>query len=303
MSDDTVRRYSKVLSNGPSSNQALLHQLISNKPLTRLHPGAGSFHFAGGSASLIAPISVRYYRPSEFSEDSPVLFVMHGTGRNAAKYRDNWSVSAEKHGFLLLCPEFATVSYSSKAYQLGGLVDDSGDWLPERTWTFGVIEDLFDLVREATGNTSEQYYLYGHSAGGQFVHRMVLSMRLTRCELAIAANTGWYTMPTYESKKFPYSLKHSGISEAKLKQAFSRRLVVLLGEEDTDSEDPTLRKTRSARSQGANRLERGYTFYDTAQDKATRYGVPLNWKLRTVPGANHHDPHIMPAATQVFFEE
>jgi pimeloyl-ACP methyl ester carboxylesterase len=103
-------------------------------------------------------------------------------------------------------PEFAAADYPRAAYQLGNLADGAGKLFPEGKWTFSAIEHLFDFVKKATGNTSERYHIYGHSAGGQFVHRMVLFLPEARYATAVTANAGWYTMPTFSGKKFPYGL-------------------------------------------------------------------------------------------------
>ncbi len=228
---------------------------------------------------------------------------MHGVKRDADTYRDTWATAAERFGFLLLCPEFSTADYPRKAYQLGNLMDGERRPLPEEEWTFGVIERLFDEVKEATGNTGERYHIYGHSAGGQFVHRLALFSPEARFDQAVTANTGWYTMPTFRGKKFPYGLRRSGSTPERLEWSFGRRLVVLLGDQDTDAEDPFLRKSAAARKQGRNRFERGHAFYATAQNEAARLGVRLNWSLRTAPGAAHVDGQMMPAAARILFAD
>lgn len=266
-------------------------------------PGCGSFRFADdrGSAGR-PPLTVWYHRPPGLSDTAPIVFVMHGVKRDADYYRDNWMAAAERFGFLLLCPEFTKVDYPSRtAYQLGNLVDGAGGPLPKAGWTFGVIERLFDFVRETTGNASERYHIYGHSAGGQFVHRLALFLPEARYATAVAANTGWYTMPTLGGRRFPYGLKGSPSTPETLGRAFGNRLVLLLGEQDTDAEDPFLRQSKGARRQGKNRFERGQAFYRTARNEAARLGVTLNWTLETVPGAAHFDQLMMPVAARVFF--
>lgn len=262
-------------------------------------PGAGSFGFADRRAGAGSPLRVSYYRPALPARDLQIVFVMHGVKRDAEFYRDTWQDAAERFGFLLLCPEFPARTYPRKAYQLGNLVDEARRPLPESEWTYGTIERLFDSVREATGNTSEGYSIYGHSAGGQFVHRLAMFASETRCATAIAANTGWYTMPTFTGKRFPYGLRRSGLPSGRLERAFGRRLVILLGERDTDPGDPHLRRSAGADRQGGNRFERGHAFYAAALREADRLGVKLEWELQTVPGAAHFDPQMMPAAARV----
>lgn len=265
-------------------------------------PGAGNFHFVDDRNSADKSLTVWYYRPLHISATiAPIVFVMHGAKRDADNYRDNWRDAAERFGFLLICPEFAQPNYPRAAYQLGNLVDSGGKPLPEDRWTFGMIERLFDFVREATGNTSEQYCIYGHSAGAQFVHRMALFVPAARYATAIAANAGWYTMPTFDSKRFPYSLKDSGSTPERLKKALGERLVILLGERDTDADDPYLRRSKGARRQGINRFERGHTFFTTACGEAAELGMTSNWELLTVPGAAHLDPQMIPAAARELF--
>jgi len=264
--------------------------------------GPGSFRFADDRSNAGKPITVWYYRPLHISDTAPIVFVMHGVKRDADNYRDNWTSAAERFGFLVLCPEFTKVDYPNRtAYQLGNLVDGAGEPLPKAGWTFGVIERLFDFVRETTGNASERYHIYGHSAGGQFVHRLALFLPEARYATAVAANAGWYTMPTLGGKRFPYGLRGSASTPETLKEALGNRLVILLGEQDTDAEDPFLRTSKGARRQGRNRFERGQAFYATAREEAARLGVTLNWTLETVPGAAHFDQLMMPSAAWVLF--
>ena len=269
----------------------------------RIILGTGNFHFADWHCDMKPPVRVWYHlSPSVPVSKTPVVFVMHGVKRDAKHYRDTWRDAAERYGFLLLCPEFPKQTYSRRAYHLGNLVGKARDPLPEEGWTFHIIERLFDSVKQATGNTSERYSIYGHSAGGQFVHRLAMFLPGARYETAIAANTGWYTMPSFPGKRFPYGLRGSGCSPERLRRAFGRRLVILLGEQDTDADDPHLRQSSGAKRQGSNRFERGRAFYDTARGEAEKLGVALEWELRTVPGAAHFDPQMMPAAAQILSE-
>jgi pimeloyl-ACP methyl ester carboxylesterase len=265
-------------------------------------PGACNFRYVDDRSSTEKVLTVWYYCPLHISAAiAPIVFVMHGVKRDAHYYRDNWRDAAERFGFLLLCPEFAKPDYPFVAYQLGNLVDGAGEPLPEEEWTLGLIERLFDFVREATGNPSEQYRIYGHSAGAQFVHRLALFVPEARFATAIAANAGWYTMPTFDGEKFPYGLKKSGSTLERLKSALGKHLVILLGEQDIDADDPHLRKSEGARRQGINRFERGLTFYTTARDEAAELGMMSNWELVTVPGAAHLDPQMIPAAARELF--
>lgn len=265
--------------------------------------GPGAFRFVDDRSSASKPLKVWYYRPSHLSNTAPIVFVIHGVKRDADNYRNTWMAAAELFGFLLICPRFHKSDYPRTAYQLGNMVDDAGELLPENEWTFGVIERLFDFVKEVTGNTSERYHIYGHSAGAQFVHRLALFAPEARYATAVAANAGWYTMPTFGGPGFLYGLKDSACTPEKLERAFGRRLIVLLGEQDTDANDPTLRKSAAVKKQGRNRLERGRAFYATARNEAARLGVTLNWTLDTVPRVAHVQQQMMPIAARELFAD
>jgi hypothetical protein len=116
-----------------------------------------------------------------------------------------------------------------------------------------------------------------------------------RYERAIAANAGWYTMPTFEVS-FPYGLGNAPATEAGLKRAMGRDLVVILGDEDTGVSDPGLRNTDRARSQGRTRLERGETFHQTALASSRKLGVSLRWRRIVVRDAGHSNRERAAAA-------
>ena len=256
--------------------------------------GKGSFQFQDTKGNPDKPITVWFYRPATLNASSKVVFVMHGVGRNGEEYRDHWARYAEQYGFLLLVPEFSERSYSTDDYQFGGVKNPNVE-----KWTFSAIEHLFDSVKADEALSAGSYYLYGHSAGAQFVHRYMLFMPSPRVALAISANAGSYTLPVYPSwtqPGFPWSLDKALISEDRLRSVFARNLLVLLGEEDTDSNHKHLPRSREAKAQGDNRLDRGRNFYQLAKDHAAKLGTPFNWSLQTVPGVAHSDSGMAKAA-------
>lgn len=262
--------------------------------------GSGSFQFADQLGNHDKPITVWTFAPQKLRADSPIVFVMHGARRNGSEYRDQWIEHAEQQGFLLIVPEFAEQSYPSEAYQLGNMFDAKGRPIDASKWTFTAIEHLFDRVKDMTKNTSKRYFIYGHSAGGQFVHRLVLFLPEARFQRAIAANPGWYTMPNLEIA-FPYGLRNTTINDAKLKESFSNQLVLLLGDWDVNRDDPSLRKSPGADLQGPNRFVRGKTFFQTAKKLAAKMGGPFAWKQQTVRGAGHSDKQMSKAAAAALF--
>jgi len=253
--------------------------------------GAGRFLYKDPAAATGKSLWVWTYRPKSFTADSPIVFVMHGVKRNADIYRNNWITLADYHGFLIVAPEFSRGDFpGSWHYNLGNVMyraDSNGALAAnaERYWSFPIIDRVFDIVRDLTKTNRTSFSLFGHSAGGQFVHRYMTFTGGPRVDLAIAANPGWYTMTT-RKEKFPYGLGGTKVTDDDLRRLYARPLVVLLGEDDTQR-GTYLRTTPEADRQGANRLERGKTYFTDAKRNALARKMPFNWKLQTVPGVGH----------------
>jgi len=274
--------------------------LTGGTAVAAIPPGSGSFQFVDERGNADKPITVWTHAPAKLRANSPIVFVMHGMGRNGSDYRDQWIEHAEKHNFLLIAPEFSAALYPEDAYNCGNMFDGKGRPVNPSQWTFTAIEHLFDHVKKLTGNTSPRYCIYGHSAGGQFVHRLVLFLPQARYQKAIAANPGWYTMPISKID-FPYGLKNTTVTNDTLKQSFANPFVVLLGDEDTNRDDANLRKSSEADAQGPHRFARGKKYFETAKRRAEGMPTPFAWKQRTVRGAGHSNKQMSKAAATALF--
>jgi pimeloyl-ACP methyl ester carboxylesterase len=259
-----------------------------------------SFVFTDKGHFANKPITVHYYKARSAGPDAKVMVVIHGMERQGSRMRDNWMPYAEKNKLIVLAPEFDDARFSSRIFNMGGIET------PDRSkWSFQIVEHLFDFVRADENLSTPDYLLFGHSAGGQFVHRFMLLTEAPRVSVAVAANAGSYTMPRYPGvmdDKFPYALDEGIVSPDKLKQVFSRKLIVLLGEADTQTDGANLPKARQATAQGVNRFERGSNFFAQAQAQAQKLGTPLAWDRATVPGVGHDSRRMSQAAARLLFE-
>jgi pimeloyl-ACP methyl ester carboxylesterase len=260
---------------------------------TPVPSGKWSFIFTDAKGRPDRPLRVYTYRPRQCESTCPMVFVLHGKGRTASNYRDYWELAADRYGFLVVAPEFSEKEWpGSAAYNLG---DVAGQPNREK-WSYSVIEHLFDEMRDG----QKDYAIFGHSAGAQFVHRFMLLRPDNRASVAIVANAGWYAMPEWRSDRkaadWPYSLVGSPAGERELRAALARRMVVVLGEADTRTDDPSLNKSDGAMKQGANRLERGENFFAAATSAARDLGVKFAWQLTYVPGVGHDGAKMSRAA-------
>lgn len=265
----------------PGMGEALPQTVAAQLPA-----GDGSFQFTGWNGPAI---TVFTHLPPTVTATTPIVFVMHGQGRDAERYRRDWASLADANGFVLVTPQFDRKTFpASRDYNYGGFEDAAGKLRPRDQWTFSAIEPMFDEVRRRTASRVAKYEIYGHSAGAQFVHRYILLMPNPRISSAVSANAGSYAMPVFDVT-YPFGLRGAPVDEAQLKRALAMPLVVLLGTADIDPNHPALPKQPEAMAQGPFRLARGKAFYESAKAVAERLHAPFNWQLRFAEGIAHSD--------------
>ncbi len=284
----------------PNCNMVLVHKADSNKrPEERLQihavkieQGSGKFLVKGGS-SLAKTISVHYHRPANFTETSSVLLVLPGAGRNANDYRDAWKQASETYGVLVLALGYPEQHYPGFwSYNLAGMLYDI-DFKKETftvetepaKWIFNDFDRIFHLVKAALALQQDHYDMFGHSAGGQLLHRYALFGTSQNTNRIVAANSGWYTLPTTMAP-FPYGLGKSAFANKKID--FDKKLIIFLGENDNaDETRGHLRHGPEVDQQGFHRLERGMYFYHTAKKEAKTNNKRFHWSMEIVPNVGH----------------
>ena len=262
--------------------------------------GRGSFMFEPLEGKRV---TLHYYVPPTATPESAVVIVCHGLSRDADNYRDRWMSEASRHGLVIVAPEFSKDLFpGSRGYALGNVFRDGNrprrhELNDEDDWTFSAIESIFDEIKRRAGNATERYYIFGHSAGAQFVHRLLFFKPAGRYAGLIAANAGWYTMPT-ETIGFPYGTGLTPIDDFSF---FSQPLTVMIGTEDNDPNGKNLRRTSEANRQGRHRYARAHYFYNISKQKADRLGIPFAWKIVDVPGVGHSGSRMSGHAADYLF--
>ena len=257
-----------------------------------LKSGSGNFIFKDVSMKSIVlnditeGITIWYHKPKNLSASAPIVFVMHGQSRTAENYRDVWRPFSDKGNFILIVPEISDEHFPGSRYNLGNAYTSRGIRKEKSKWIFSILERLFDGLRKQNSLNTPKYDIYGHSAGGQFVHRLVMFMPEARFRLAVAANPGWYTMPDL-LVDMPYGVGNINLDIEHFRRVFSSRLLVLLGEDDDDPFHRSLRQTDEAILQGEHRLARGKTFFKAGKILAKKYNLPFEWKKSIVPMVGH----------------
>jgi len=274
-------------------------ETVTDTSQQQYHPGGQYYQFDKWAGK---PLTVYYYLPEKVKSETPILFVMHGKGRDADRYLRQWIPVAKSLSFILVVPEFSNKKYpKSRSYNLGNMFTQQGKPINREQWSFSAIEPLFDDIQTRTGNKSSLYNIYGHSAGAQFVHRFLYFEPDSRVNKAISANAGWYTMPSY-GQNFPYGMQGTNTTKEQLKKTLAKSLTVLLGSNDTDSHHPSLRRTPEAKAQGKHRFERGKNFYITGKNQATLMGVKFGWSINQVLGVAHDNGLMAAPAAKLLYQ-
>lgn len=248
------------------------------------------------------PLEVNFYRPARHRPEDEVVFVQHGMLRNGDDYRDFWIEGAETHNLLIVAPTFGNAHFpKAEGYNNGLVVGEDGTLAAQDDWLYAVPARVLAALRQAGVTTRDKVRLFGHSAGGQFVHRLLATQSETPFETAFAANSGWYTLPTLE-RRFPEGLGGLGLGEADLARWLAWPMVIFAGDRDIVTDDPNLPAQAEALAQGPMRYARAHFMLDFAKAEAARRGLPCNWSLITVPGIGHDGAAMSRAAAACWFE-
>jgi hypothetical protein len=196
-------------------------------------------------------------------------------------------------------PEFSQEKFPGiRFYNFGNVIGEAGRPTPPAAWSFHALDRVVRAAMAEARARRARYALYGHSAGAQFVHRLVLLTGAPGAEPVVIANSGSYTLPRFD-RPFPEGLGGTAADPAVLRAVLARRIVLQLGEADTDPEHPSLPRQPSAIAQGSHRFARGWHFFDAARRSAAELGVPFGWRLVTVPGVRQSNAgrQLMPRRT------
>ncbi len=245
------------------------------------------------------PLVLRSARPRRCDADTPVLFVHHGVLRNGGDYRDFWLPLVDEAGVLVIVPEFSGEHFPGSAwYNFGNRVDEHGAAKPREQWTYGVDGRVFAALRSAGVTRRPTFGMFGHSAGGQFVHRAVSLGFREHVAAAVTANAGTYAMPDLATD-FPYGLGATGLDEAALRDLLAFPLTVMAGTHDTDTASEHFPKEPAAMRQGDTRFARAHAYARAAREAAGRLAVPCAWTVLDVPGVGHDGERMSAAAAPV----
>jgi pimeloyl-ACP methyl ester carboxylesterase/Ca2+-binding RTX toxin-like protein len=269
----------------------VLERSLAPTPIPTLSPTPDSIKAPLGKQTLTvdygkATLETFTYRPP--GEIKGVLLVFHGSARNADAARNAAMKVADKYGLYVVAPKFPEDEYSSKEYQMGGMISN-GKLLPEDDWTISLVDDIALWAHDQMGNDrTDETIAYGHSAGGQFVSRMA-AFGPDIFDKIIVTNPSTHVRASL-TEDMPYGFDgymSSAKEEAYLMDYLADPITIHLGSEDNDPNANDLAKSAAAMRQGDTRLERGLFVYDEAKQLAESKGWDFNWELVIAGGIGH----------------
>lgn len=232
-----------------------------------------------------AEITVFTYRPRGCANPS-ILFVFHGLNRRAETARNNAEIAAETFCLLVFAPLLDEDRFPRWRYHNAGVLRD-GRVQPREEWSVTVVQSLLKWARTRVNHPDTKVYMFGHSAGGQFLSRLFAYSPIDGIERIVIANPSAYVAPLL-GERVPYGF--DGIfsaeeAEQRLREYLALPMTVYLGSEDTGERH--LSRTEGAQRQGDNRLQRGRTIFELARSVAKQHNWPFNWQLVEVDGVGH----------------
>ena len=243
-------------------------------------------------------------KPNKINKSTRLVVVMHGRKRNAEEYRDQWLQASQELNLFVIVPEFSEEQFPEVwGFNYGNIKTKNLDLIRKDLHAFSAIEPLAVDALKRFKLKSDHWGIYGHGAGAHFVHRYVLHHPQATHTLAIAANLGWYLSMT--DQEWPFGLTNSNIDNAKLKQAFGKYFLLMLGRADTSTKPNTPYVAEHwdiISMQGEHRLARGRNFFKSAVAKSKEVNQFFKWGMVEVPTTKGHSntEQMVPYAAEMF---
>jgi len=222
--------------------------------------------------------------PNKQSVRAKLLVLVHGRSLNPREYAGRWVDAAEAKRVVFVAPLFDVETFPN--YNRLNIMGVRAD--------LRLLEILDDVAAVCPVDT-KKFYMYGHSAGGQFAHRFAL-VHPERIARGVASAAGNYTFPD------PNVRYHYGIGPCPGTEKIALDVgkfvglsfaVVVGGKDNTP--DPSAGGTDA---QGLSRLERGRNFFLAMKTYAKAHELPCRLSFHVIPGVGHSSSGTTPFAKQ-----
>ena len=241
-------------------------------------------------------IEFETYDPS--GTDAGLIFVHHGVSRST--YSGGYDDLANETGLSVFAPIFPESRYDGDDYQMGGVFGGSRV-LPEDQWTTRLEAPMIDWAKTQVDGDDPDVFLFGHSAGGQYLSRVVAYDAPEGVDRFVVANPSTWVLPSL-TEDGPYGFDGLGTDaqeRAALQKYLAQPMTLYLGGEDDNPNDSDLATGSAAMRQGSNRLERGINTFEMGKEVAEKNGWAFGWKLVIADGVGHSGSDMLRAPEMI----
>jgi pimeloyl-ACP methyl ester carboxylesterase len=258
------------------------------------------------------------YVPTTLPEKPEILVLVHGTPPkdetpewNAEYYATNWINFAEEHGYILIAPAFNQEDFSSRRgdHAMSGYRGLFGREIGADEWVLRLVR----AHQQALGSANEQFYLYGHSAGGQFTGRFLVT-HPESVKKAVITAAATYPQPTTEVA-WPFgmgelhtdiewdadTIKNVDIVPDKQKWLAATQipLTVIVGLNDTAELPPSLIPGQK----GRNRYVIARNWVQDMAAFAEASGLESRFQFEIIPGQGHSMSGLIPYSQEALVSQ
>jgi hypothetical protein len=167
---------------------------------------------------------------------------------------------------------------------------------------------IVDRNSNYTSSRSNRFYLYGHSAGGQFVNRYIVT-HPDRIINSVISAAGRYSYPS-KSSIWPYGAgnlsKTIKWKDGTRKRAFiskhlknyaiaSKKVSIVIGGTDIKAQPK-----RPAHI-GKNRIEFAQSWANAMNENAKKFGVKGSVNVKIIPNIGHSSSQLTPYCAEALF--
>lgn len=245
-------------------------------------------------------VDILYVLPKEINENTKVIFIIHGNSRNVEKYLNEWIEPSKNKNVILVAPHFKKSSYPNfatlqMATSTGKILKDQSNNLKNSLSSF------FSYFKSKYNLSITSYSIFGFSAGSQFTHRYMLFSDDKQIDKAVLGSAGWYTF--LNNEPFPYGMRNMPVDREKYEWFLSRQVLFILGAKDNDPNHESLNNSRGARKQGANRFDRGKSYFENIVSFSEKNMIPLRWRYKVIPNLDHNTSIMSQNAISYLLED
>jgi hypothetical protein len=222
------------------------------------------------------PFEYLTYQPENFEPGNGILIAVHSGSYNPVDYYHLCKPMADSNGVMLLVPYFS-----------------EEDWRGyNKLFTETIRSDtqlikMIDTLVMETGADSTNLYLYGHSSGGQFVHRYLFA-HPENVHRALMSAPGWWTFPR-EDWLFPFGIGDADVVPDEIVfnlDSISRvQKKVIVGEFDTLHPE----NLEFARFQGLNRQQKAAHWVNRMSLYSFENNLDNTVRYEIIPNIGHHN--------------